>query len=125
MAKKFKDLDVEGFIYRINPFTTKVEGLKIRDITGVSTLLKGKHPNPEIGKHYVQIVCYMPDAFVHSPDLNNIPTIKFILDGRLEAQMTIQKALTSDAGSNEVKVDLPIPVAAERKTLEEWMRNTG
>lgn len=116
----FKDLDVEGFIYRINPYTLKVEGLKIRDIHGIYDKLvasKTKHPTPWVYKEWVEIIVYMPDARVHSTDLDAIPTIRLWLDGSKEIMLTIMK--------NEDQSQLPVPVGATRKALEEWMQRTG
>ena len=126
MAKKlsirtiqFKALKENDFIYYVSPYTQKVESLRVREVKGVQDkLVRGKHPTPEVYKHYIQITYYMRDLAVQSIDLHRIPTVTIIVDGRERMQLV------------SVKVDkmgdlmFPIPYSPNKEALEEYV-NAG
>lgn len=115
--KKFGQLNDEDTLYYIDPLTGNINGLKIKYIAGVPA----EEAVHNIGsRYYVKITCYRNDVLLHSPDLTKIPTIDFLLDGRLDFQMAIGQVQVGPA-----KVPMPIPYSSDKKLLEDFIGSSA
>lgn len=118
MALKFKDLRGEEFIYRVNPFTGIVEGIRVQQVIGVyGELIRGKHPTAAMYKHWVRITCYMRERLVHAIEIEKTPTFDLILDGQAELQL----GMTRIEGH---EILFPIPYSPNKKLLEEYVKSS-
>jgi hypothetical protein len=117
--KNFKDLNDMDFIYMMNPFTLKVDALKIKEIKGLSDpTYRGVIPDPEKKKHWVSIEYYRREEILQVVDLANAHTTTLLLDGNKNFQLTLVKV----EGYGDVK--MPIPYCTDRKAMEEWQQRT-
>lgn len=113
MAKKFKDLNDQDTLWYIDPLTEKIDGLKIKYISGVPIEEAKKL---EAAKHYISIHVYRNDAIVQATDLEAIPTVCYYVDGRKEVQICI---VNVQIGGH--LVPMPVPYSTNKKVLEDFM----
>lgn len=118
-VKNFNQLKEEDFIYQLNPFTLQVEGMRVREVKGVTDeLIRNHHPTPEIYKHFVKVIYYRRELVLHSPDLDKVPTVTLIVDGRVNNTLAYVKL---DTESDQL---YPVPFVTDKKMLETWMQRT-
>lgn len=103
--KTFRELTDADHIYQLNPFNLQIEGLKIKEIKGIEGL-------ENTGK--VLIICFRREAITHSPDIEMIPTIKFLFNGDATMQLALIKM-------EDQPVKFPVPFAASHAYLKEYM----
>lgn len=111
--KAFKDLTDKDSIYYISPLTQKIEGFKIKTISGIDpakVLLK------PVLKSWVRIEVFLNTPIFQSPNIEDIPTQVFYFHGELNAQLANTPTQVGP-GDNRI---LPVLFTPNRKFLEEW-----
>ena len=111
--KLFGQLDLGDSIYYISPITHEIEGYKIKTIQGFSNEEIKQAPKL---KHQVKIVVFHNVMALQSPDLDKIPTLTFVFDGRVAAQMAIVKVGFSETHQPK----MPVPFFANIDKAKEW-----
>lgn len=117
IKKKFGDLTDKDSIYYVSPINQDIEGYKIKTIQGFSNEEIAKAPTL---KYYVKVVVFHNVLALQSPEIEKIPTLTFVLDGRKYAQVCNVKV----AFSENHKPTLPVPFFADINTVKEWKSST-
>lgn len=117
--KLFKDLTDKDSLYYLNPIDNKVLGFKIKTITGVPPEVAKVN---ESARYWVKIVVFQNTLALHSPDIEQIPTITFYFDGRKPAQFA---KVTTQFVAEKVFEGVPTIFSPSKEYIEEWMKVTG
>lgn len=119
MAKKFKEVNDWDFIYMLNPFTLKIEALKVKSIHGLhDDAYRGAAPSLKQKKGWVHIVYYRSELILQVTDLDKAHTVDLIVDGELPMQ------LVAIPVENQIGL-IPVPYSPDKEYLQLWMDKTG